>query len=490
MVESSLLATSASVASSDETPTHSYVPMASQMDQSSTSTAEKEHHIPMPHDTEAHAGQETADLPEGENEDLEAAKTDKAPPGGPPGINPADFPDGGLKAWTVVLGGFCCLFVSFGWINCIGVFQTYYQEHQLSVYSPSTVAWIPALQTFMMFFGGPIVGKLFDYYGPRWLLLGGSFLHVFGLMMTSLSTEYYQFILSQGICSPIGASAVFYAAFNSVPTWFFRRRALAFGIVASGSSLGGVIFPIMVERMVNSIGFGWTMRTCAFLILAMLIIGNLTVRSRIAPTKRPFKLMDFVTPFAELPFLLVTAGGFCFFFGLFIPFTFVILQGQSLGMSPDLAGYLIPILNAASIFGRVLPGWLADTVGRFNVTIIISYASAILVLALWRNAASSAAVIVFAALFGFTSGAFVSLAPALVAQISDVRQIGVRTGSLFAVLSLAALFGSPIGGALNTLDDGGYDKLQIFAGVTMMAGSTFYLAARIRLAGIKLIVKI
>ena len=171
-------------------------------------------------------------------------------------------------------------------------------------------------------------------------------------------------------------------------------------------------------------------------------------------------------------------------------FTFVILQGQSLGMSPDLAGYLIPILNAASIFGRVLPGWLADTVGRFNVTIIISYASAILVLALWRNAASSAAVIVFAALFGFTSGAFVSLAPALVAQISDVRQIGVRTGSLFAVLSLAALFGSPIGGALNTLDDGGYDKLQIFAGVTMMAGSTFYLAARIRLAGIKLIVKI
>jgi hypothetical protein len=36
------------------------------------------------------------------------------------GVNPADFPDGGFEAWLVVAGGWCCLFVSFGWINCIG----------------------------------------------------------------------------------------------------------------------------------------------------------------------------------------------------------------------------------------------------------------------------------------------------------------------------------------------------------------------------------
>jgi hypothetical protein len=38
----------------------------------------------------------------------------------PGGVNPADFPDGGVEAWLVVLGGWCCLFCSFGWINCIG----------------------------------------------------------------------------------------------------------------------------------------------------------------------------------------------------------------------------------------------------------------------------------------------------------------------------------------------------------------------------------
>ena len=138
----------------------------------------------------------------------------------------------------VVLGGFCCLFTSFGWITCIGVFQEYYQQTLLSEYSASSVAWIPSMEVFMMFLGGPIFGKLFDKLGPRYLLLFGSFFHVFGLMMASLSTEYYQFLLAQGVVSPLGASAIFYAAINSVGTWFSKYRATAFGIITSGFKVG------------------------------------------------------------------------------------------------------------------------------------------------------------------------------------------------------------------------------------------------------------
>jgi predicted MFS family arabinose efflux permease len=58
---------------------------------------------------------------------------------------------------------------------------------------------------------GPIIGKCYDSFGPRYILLVGSFFHVFGLMMTSISSRYYQFLLAQGICSAIGASAIFYA---------------------------------------------------------------------------------------------------------------------------------------------------------------------------------------------------------------------------------------------------------------------------------------
>lgn len=53
-----------------------------------------------------------------------------------------------------------------------------------------------------MFAGGPLAGALFDRYGPRWILLVGSFLHVFGLFMTSISSKYYQYLLSQGALLP------------------------------------------------------------------------------------------------------------------------------------------------------------------------------------------------------------------------------------------------------------------------------------------------
>lgn len=40
-------------------------------------------------------------------------------------------------------------------------------------------------------------------------MIGGTLLHVFGLMMASISTEYYQILLSQGVCSAIGVAAIF-----------------------------------------------------------------------------------------------------------------------------------------------------------------------------------------------------------------------------------------------------------------------------------------
>lgn len=56
---------------------------------------------------------------------------------------------------------------------------------------------------------GFFVGRIYDKYGPRWLMLFGTFMHVFGLMMASVSTQYYQIVLSQGICSPIGICCLF-----------------------------------------------------------------------------------------------------------------------------------------------------------------------------------------------------------------------------------------------------------------------------------------
>lgn len=410
--------------------------------------------------------------------DVEQAKS--APP-----IPGSDAPDGGTMAWLVVLGAWCTSFCSFGWLNSIGIFQEYYQNQLLSNYSASTISWIPSLQIFFMFAMGPVVGMLYDKYGPRWLVFGGSLLHVFGIMMTSLGTQYYQILLAQGICSAIGVSAIFQPAIATIGGWFNKKRGAAFGILSTGSSLGGVIFPIMVTRLIHQVGFGWAMRICAFLILFLLVIANLTVRSYHKPQPHKITAAQLRKPFTETEFVLLAVGLFCFTYGLFVPINYITLLALNSGMDPSLAEYLIPILNAASLFGRMFAGIMGDRIGKYNIFVVVCYLSGIWILALLIPSISNASLIAFAVLYGFCSGAYVSLIGPLIMAISPMPEIGFRTGIIFFVNSIAGLTTNPINGAI--LDgSGGWLGIKIFAGVFCLVGTTFTLAARIQRTGWKL----
>lgn len=280
--------------------------------------------------------------------DIEKSLAEENPTAPQPGsgFHPSDFPDGGLEAWLVVFGAWCGLFCTFGFVSCIGVFQEYYETGPLANYSTSTVSWITSTQVWSMIFFGLFFGRVFDLYGPRCLLIIGTVVYIFGLMMTSLATQYYQIFLAQSLCSGIASSAVFNASMTSLVSWFFRRRAAAFGIVTSGSSLGGFVMPIMIEKLIPKIGFAWTMRVVAFIFLGLLLVACATVKSRLPPRPKPLVLRDYVAGFTEAPFSLVLAGNFVFYWGMFVPYNYILLQARDAGMSEELIEYLIPILNA------------------------------------------------------------------------------------------------------------------------------------------------
>lgn len=305
-------------------------------------------------------------------------------------------------------------------------------------------------------------------------------------MMISLSTEYYQIFLSQSIVASIGSAAIFQCAMSSLVTWFLKNRAAAFGIMVSGSSLAGVVLPIMMDHLIIRIGFPWTMRVVAFIFLALLTIACFTIKSRLPPSPRPFVMQEYLDTFKDVKMVLTIVASFFFLWGMFLPFNYILLQAQAAGMSPTLVPYLLPILNAISILGRVLPGVAADRLGRFNVMIVIMAASAIFVLAIWIPVKSTAGIVSFAALFGFASGGFISLAPTLIAQISDIRYIGSRVGTGFAIMAFGSLTGSPIGGAIVTKQHGQYIGLQLFTGVAMVIGFVIMIAARFAQVGFKI----
>ncbi len=125
------------------------------------------------------------------------------------------------------------------------------------------------------------------------------------------------------------------------------------------------------------------------------------------------------------------------------------------------------------------------------MVILITGLSGAATLALWIPGGGSAGgAVAYGAVFGLVGGGYVSIVPAVVAQISDIREIGTRTGITLVASALAALAGSPAAGAIVSSTRGGggnpYLGLQLFCGVVMIAGSLAFLLARYMLVGFKL----
>ena len=148
------------------------------------------------------------------------------------------------------------------------------------------------------------------------------------------------------------------------------------------------------------------------------------------------------------------------------------------------------IADSRRTFGRILPAYLGDKFGVFNAMIVNTAFAGVVTLALWIPASTNAPIIVYAALYGFTSGCTLSIIPAMVATLSDVRDLGVRTGSLYAISSIGVLIGSPIAGAIVNAEHGGYSGLKIFCGVFLLAGTMFAIFSRTTQSGFKLMKKV
>ena len=90
----------------------------------------------------------------------------------------------------------------------------------------------------MMYIFAPIYGRVADALGPTVVIVPASILVVFAICMLSLSTQYYQIVLSEGIAFGIGAGGLFLIPMVAIPHWFTSKRGLAIGVAASGSSIG------------------------------------------------------------------------------------------------------------------------------------------------------------------------------------------------------------------------------------------------------------
>lgn len=209
-------------------------------------------------------------------------------------------------------------------INSFGVFQDYYSRFFLTNYTPSQIGWIGSVQLFLQFFLGIPAGLLFDegYFYP--MVVIASVLYNFSYVWTTriiarhwpLARFYmlslakpqqlYQVFLAHGVGVGLALGFLFLPALALMAHHFQRRRTLAMGIVMSGSSVGGVVFPIMLKyvsflsciiwltyprcfsQLIKSHGFPYATRAAAYLCTGMMILAISLMRTRLPPrSKRP-----------------------------------------------------------------------------------------------------------------------------------------------------------------------------------------------------------
>ena len=217
---------------------------------------------------------------------------------------PIQPPEGGLRAWLTVAGSFAITTAVYGLSNSVGVIQPFWATHQLSAFKVEDIAWISGANIFLCLFLGVQVGPWFDRFGPRWLLLTGSVIYLSGLLgmgflpedagvagsipagkMDSSGTLFALLMLLWGVIMGTGAALCCTVALSVLAHWFEKRRGLAAGIVFVGSSIGGVIFPLVLKATLEPLGWAWSMRILALIVAVLLGFGNLLIRGRITGKK-------------------------------------------------------------------------------------------------------------------------------------------------------------------------------------------------------------
>ncbi|KAF7354392.1 MFS general substrate transporter [Mycena venus] len=354
--------------------------------------------------------------------------------------NVDDFPDGGLRAWAVVLGAFCTFFAT---------------------------AWIGSVARCMIFLPGVLVGRLSDLGYFQATFATGSVLIIAGTFLIPVCTLYWHFLLCQGFMIGIGYGLTYGPCVTIITHWWKRKRALAFGVASSGSAVGGVFFPVALRNIIPRVGFSWTLRIMGFILILTFGVANLCLARRLPPHKAAGGLFG-LHVFRNPAFSAWALSAFLGLFGAFNVGAYVTSSAVSYGISSNIAFYFVAMYNGASLFGSVGLGFLADRLGAMNILIPTTISIGIITI-VWPFCGTVASLCVISVLYGLTLGAFGALGLVPIAAMGGTEDLGRRMGIMNTVLGIGTLCGAPLAGLL-TGTSLGFKGVGYFSGGMIFGG--------------------
>lgn len=222
----------------------------------------------------------------------------------------------------------------------------------------SAIAWIGSIQLFFTTLGCLPGGLLLDRGYLKSIIVVGTGLEVLGLVITSFFKSYWPIFFAQGICMGMGSGLLALIPVAVLAMFFEKKRMLATGLASTGASVAGIAYTLAMRSLFASIRFAWAVRVFALIILVTNAIAFFAMRLQLQYGSKGSKFG--FHHFKDLPYTVFVVAFTLFVASSFVPFFFVQEYALQLGVSTDMAFNMLTIMNAANVFGRFVPNYIAD----------------------------------------------------------------------------------------------------------------------------------
>ncbi len=290
----------------------------------------------------------------------------------------------------------------------------------------------------LAFFGG----RLNDRYGPRLVLAVAGTLCGLGYALLSQVTQPWQLFAIFGLFIGVGMGSHDVVTLSTIARWFRQRRGIMTGVVKVGTALGQIAVPPIAALLIAAYDWRLALIVLGAAAIAVLLGAASLMKSPPAGpgsgngTEAAGHLFHEARSSRTL--WTICAIQFLFFPTLTTIPLHIVVHGMDLGMSTALAAFLLSVLGAASVAGRLTIGALVDRIGGRRalvvcfVPLIASLLAFLLISAPW---------VLFAAVtvYGFAHGGFFTVMSPTVAEYFGLRAHG-------AIFGLVLFFGT-LGGA-------------------------------------------
>ncbi|KAK0548472.1 hypothetical protein OC844_007024 [Tilletia horrida] len=415
----------------------------------------------------------------------------------------SDLPptDRGKGAYSFLFAAMLTECAFFGTAFSFGTFLSFHQNDASSPFHLTSASAISATGSVLtgLAYAMPWFLRSLLLAKPHWTrpaLLAALVLNVVSVLGASFlpANSALGLIFLQGLLPGIAGGTAFTPCMLFLPEWFDARRGMATGIVYLGATIGGTIFPLAFNALLQSVGFRWTLRVQAAIQLATSIVIYLFLRPRIpvrAPTKDErdrkgdWRVYLPGTPRA----LLNNPLGLCLCFVHMCQTSawaavslFISTLCGDIGLSESVSNGVLAAFNASALVGLFGAGILADKIPFETIMIVSAGSCAIFAYLLLGFANSLGVVLSFVLLFGVTGSGFatavtpasrfLSAAAGSPADFSLIalslilaRGVGVTVGPLIA----SALYRPDLAGDRALWGGHGLRDLVLFVGSSMLA---------------------